>query len=344
MGSEYRRHTRKRLAILAIAVILLAAAFFFNLLSGSSGISPETLCRTVLDPVEATARTRAIVWDMRMPIAAMGVLVGASLGSAGAVMQTILNNPLASPYTLGVSAGASVGASLVMVLGVSSLSILGSFLIPTAAFLFALLCCLGIYLIATRGEFSSSVMVLAGIGMVFFFQAAQSFLQYIASDEALSNIVFWTFGSLSKANWINIAILSVVLLGVFGTFIASSWKLTAMRLGDSKAQAVGVDVTALRKRMFVLISLLTATAVSFVGSIGFVGIVGPHIARMLIGEDQRFFLPLSALAGALMLSVASALSKIIVPGSVFPIGILTSLVGVPFFFALLLGRKRNRTC
>ena len=116
MGSEYRRHTRKRLAILAIAVILLAAAFFFNLLSGSSGISPETLCRTVLDPVEATARTRAIVWDMRMPITAMGVLVGASLGSAGAVMQTILNNPLASPYTLGVSAGASVGASLVMVL------------------------------------------------------------------------------------------------------------------------------------------------------------------------------------------------------------------------------------
>ena len=344
MGSEYRRHTKKRLAILAIAVILLAAAFFFNLLSGSSGISPETMCRTVLDPARASARTRAIVWDMRMPIAAMGVLVGASLGSSGAVMQTILNNPLASPYTLGVSAGASVGASLVMVLGLSSLSILGSFLIPAAAFLFALLCCLGIYLIATRGEFSSSVMVLAGIGMVFFFQAAQSFLQYIASDEALSNIVFWTFGSLSKANWINIAILSVVLLGVFGTFIASSWKLTAMRLGDSKAQAVGVDVTALRKRMFVLISLLTATAVSFVGSIGFVGIVGPHIARMLIGEDQRFFLPLSALAGALMLSVASALSKIIVPGSVFPIGILTSLVGVPFFFALLLGRKRNRTC
>ena len=179
-------------------------------------------------------------------------------------------------------------------------------------------------------------MILAGIGMVFFFQAIQSALQYFASDEALSGIVFWIFGSLSKANWINISIMICVFLVVFIVFLASSWKLTAMRLGDDKARSMGVDVSRLRKVTFILISLLTATAVSFVGSIGFVGIVAPHIARMIIGEDQRFFLPMSACLGAFLLSVASTVSKIILPGVIFPIGIVTSLIGVPFFFFLLL--------
>ena len=161
----------------------------------------------------------------------------------------------------------------------------------------------------------------------------------MASAETLQNITFWTFGSLQKADWVNIPILGGVFAVVFIIFMANAWKLTAMRLGDNRAKSMGVNVDKIRKQMFVLISILTATAVAFVGTIGFIGIVGPHIARMILGEDQRYFMPMSAVCGAIILSLASGISKILVPGAIFPIGIITSLIGVPFYLILLLRKK-----
>ena len=209
-----------------------------------------------------------------------------------------------------------------------------------SAFVFALLACLEIYFISRLKSFTSETMVLTGIGMVFFFQAIQSFLQYAASPEALQGIVFWTFGSLSRANWTNISIILVIFILVFVFVYRKSWMLTAMKLGDSRAKTLGVDVEKLRRQMFVVISILTASAVAFVGSIGFIGIVGPHIARMLVGEDQRFYLPMSAACGAAILTTASVATKLVKPGAVFPIGILTAIIGVPFFFALIIRKKR----
>lgn len=339
MSNEYASFTRKKTIILIIALIIMAGSFFFNLFTGSSGTTPAQMFMTIFNPGSADIKTRAIVWDMRMPIAIMGVLVGAALGVAGAVMQTILNNPLASPYTLGVSAGAGVGASLVMVLGGGGLVILGRFLVPAVAFIFSITACFAIYMISKARQFTPSVMVLAGIGMVFFFQAFQSFLQYMASAETLQNITFWTFGSLQKADWVNLPILGGVFAVVFIIFMFNAWKLTAMRLGDNRAKSMGVNVDRIRKQMFILISILTATAVAFVGTIGFIGIVGPHIARMILGEDQRFFMPMSSVCGAIILSLASGVSKILVPGAIFPIGIITSLIGVPFYLILLLRKK-----
>ena len=339
MSDTYASFTRKKTIILIVALIIMAGAFFFNLFTGSSGTSIGEMFATLFNPGAASVKVRAIVWDMRMPIAIMGVLVGAALGVAGAVMQTILNNPMASPYTLGVSAGAGVGASMVMVLGGGSLVILGKFLVPAVAFIFAIAACMAIYFISKARQFTPSVMVLAGIGMVFFFQALQSFMQYMASAETLQNITFWTFGSLQKADWVNMPILAIVFGIVFIIFMANAWKLTAMRLGDNRAKSMGVNVDRVRKQMFILISILTATAVAFVGTIGFIGIVGPHIARMILGEDQRYFMPMSAVCGAIILSLASGVSKVLVPGAIFPIGIITSLIGVPFYLILLL-RKR----
>ncbi len=227
-----------------------------------------------------------------------------------------------------------------MLTGLGSIAVFGSYLIPVCAFAFAFLACLGIYFISKIKRFTPDTMVLSGIGMVFFFQAIQSFLQYLASPEALKSIVFWTFGSLGKANWTNIPILATVLAAVFVAIYSKVWQLTAMKLGDEKARSLGIDVERLRMTMFVLISLLTATAVAFVGSIGFIGIVGPHIARILLGEDQRYYLPMSGICGAALLSIASVATKLIVPGAVFPIGILTSMIGVPFFFYLIIRKKR----
>lgn len=314
-------------------------SFFLDIMIGSSRLTLSQILQTIFCPSEMDKTSRVIVWQMRLPVAIMGIIVGGALGLAGATMQTILNNPLASPYTLGLSAGAGFGASVALVLGFGSMSILSNVMVPLCAFVFSLAACFGIYFISKVKRFTSGIMVLAGIGMVFFFQAGQSFLQYIATPEELTSLVFWTFGSLTKANWTNVTVVAVVFAAIFLFVFSKSWKLTAMSMGDDRAKSMGVDVERLRMQMFIGLSLLTATAVAFVGSIGFVGIVGPHIARILLGEDQRYFLPMSTICGAAILSIASVASKIVVPGAIFPIGILTSLIGVPVFFALIVKKR-----
>eukprot|EP01035_Chromulina_nebulosa_P013376 gene13376-17771_t len=185
---------------------------------------------------------------------------------------------------------------------------------------------------------SPELLVLAGIACLFLFQALLSLLQFMASPEALQQIVFWLFGSLMRATMAKVGIVAAALTIVVPVLLADAWRLTALTLGDERARALGVRVGPLRIRAFVAVSLLTGAAVAFVGTIGFIGLVAPHIARMLVGEDQRHLLPASAVAGALLLSTASVASKLILPGTVFPIGIVTSLIGVPFFAWLVLAR------
>jgi len=281
----------------------------------------------------------AIVWSLRLPMATMAVAVGAALGLSGAVMQTILNNPLASCYTLGISAAAGFGAALVIALGFG-VPLAQHLAIPLSAFLFAALASAAVLAIGRSGGMTPETMVLAGIALLFLFQALQSLLQYLASPEVLQAIVFWLFGSLLKATWPKTAVVGCVLAVALPLLLADAWRLTALRLGEERARGLGVDVVGLRLRSFVVISVLTASAVSFVGTIGFVGLVAPHLARMLVGEDQRYLLPLSALCGALLLAAASIASKTISPGAVFPIGIVTALFGVPFFLLLVLQRRR----
>jgi iron complex transport system permease protein len=198
-----------------------------------------------------------------------------------------------------------------------------------------------IHVLSHRKGVTTETIVLLGIALVFTFNALQAFLQYLASEQALAAVVFWTMGSLGKATWGKLAITSVVVALMLPLFARRAWQLTALRLGDDKARSLGINVYRLRLETLLAISLLAAVPVAFVGTIGFIGLVGPHIARILIGEDQRFFLPASAITGALMLSATSVVSKSIVPGIIFPIGVITALVGVPFFFALILTSKKR---
>ena len=336
---QYQAHTRKKVVIMLAGLFLCVISLLLDVMTGSSQLSLGEVVRTILRPNDAEKIAKVIVWDMRLPVALMGIVVGAALGLSGAAMQTILNNPLASPYTLGLSAGAGFGASVALILGLGEAILFSNIIVPFCAFIFSLLACMGIYFISKLKRFTSSVMVLSGIGMVFFFEAGQSFLQYLATPEELTSLIFWTFGSLTKANWTNLGVLVVVFIPVFIFIFSKSWMLTAMSMGDERAKSMGINIERLRMQMFLVISLLTATAVAFVGSIGFVGIVGPHVARILLGEDQRFFLPMSAICGAAILSAASLASKVIVPGAIFPIGILTSLIGVPVFFALIIKKR-----
>jgi iron complex transport system permease protein len=182
-------------------------------------------------------------------------------------------------------------------------------------------------------------MILFGIAIFFTFSALLALMQYMASEDQIARIVFWMMGSLGRASWEKIGI-GVLLLGLAIPFsLLRTWPMTALRMGEATAESMGVDVSRLRVEMLICISLLAATAVSFVGTVGFVGLVGPHIARLLVGEDQRFFVPLSALVGALVLSLTSVISKSITPGIIYPIGIITSLIGVPVFISIILGTR-----
>ncbi|QUJ69489.1 iron ABC transporter permease (plasmid) [Photobacterium sp. GJ3] len=324
---------RKRLLWLGLVSLFLTG--LIDISTGSSPLSFGELLQTLLAGPEGTALNTTIVWQLRLPVTLTCFVVGASLGLAGGLMQTLLANPLASPYTLGISAAAGFGAGFALLTGFSVAGIhwLG---IPVAAFVTAGLASLGIWQIGRLQHMNARSLILAGIVVLFFFQALQSLVQYLAAPEVLQQIVFWLFGSLLKANWTSFWVSGLIFICVFLAVIPRVWKLTALSVGDDKAQALGIKTSRLRLEIFLLCSLLTAGAVSFVGTIGFVGLVAPHLARMLVGEDQRFYLPLSALMGALILTAASLVSKLIVPGTIIPIGIVTSLVGVPFLLYFLI--------
>ncbi len=339
---DYLKDAQRKNLFIICMIVLVVFIFFLDLyLTTRYYVTFKEFLQALFQPEQIENYKRLIVRNIQCPIALMGLFCGAAFGLAGAIMQTMLNNPLASPYTLGISAGASVGASLAMILGASSIAVIGTYFIPAMAFVFALVACGAIFLVAKVKQFSAQVLILAGIGLVFFFQAVESLIQTFVDSDALRNIVFWTMGSLERANWTSTPFVIALFAVIFAIVFKKSWVLTTLRLGDTRARSLGVDVMKLRKYLFVLVSLLTAGCVAFVGCIGFIGIVGPHIARMIVGEDQRYLLLASSLIGAIVLELADIASKMITPGAVYSIGMVTAVIGVPFFFSLLLRKKEG---
>jgi len=327
-------------AITATLAATLAGLVLLDVNSGPAGIGPADLVRAILWPDSVPVGTQVIVWNIRLPVAAMALLIGALLGLGGAQMQTILANPLADPFTLGVSSAASVGAALAITLGVSALPVAGPALVTANAFVFAVGASLIVFGLTRLRGVSPETMILFGIALMFASNAVLGLLQYRSSETQLAQIVFWMMGSLTRATPDKLAIAATVLALSVALFWRWRAALTALRMGDDRAASLGVDVVRLRLMAFLLVALIAATSVAFVGVIGFIGLVGPHIARLLVGEDQRWFLPVAMLASAALLSGASIVSRTITPGVIYPIGIITALVGVPFFVALVLGRRR----
>jgi len=264
----YSRSVRTKLFAIAVLAALAAAALLLDIATGPSSISPLTVLKGVFDPSSLTTAQQAIVWQVRLPYALMAMMVGAALALAGAEMQTVLNNPLASPFTLGVSSAASFGASLAIVLGLGSSFIGADWLVPLNAFVFAFGSVLALQALARMKGSGIESIVLFGIALVFAFNALTALVQFLSSAEALQQLVFWTMGSLSRATWSNVAALAVVLVVVTPFSLLSSRALTALRLGEDRAMSFGVDVKRLRFLSLLRVSLLSATAVAFVGAIG----------------------------------------------------------------------------
>lgn len=340
--SLYRSLNARRVALLVAFCVALCVVFVINVATGPAMLGLRDVVRALISPATADPQTVVIVREMRIPIALMALAVGGGLALAGAEMQTILGNPLASPFTLGISAAAAFGASLAIVLGVSVLPHADPLvMIPANAFVFALGSAAVIFAIARARQGAPHTIVLAGIALVFLFDSAMTLLKYVARDDQLQAMTFWSFGSLENATLAQCAIVGVSGAVALCVMLSQAWKLTALTMGDAKARSLGIDTGRLRLGVLITVSFVTAVAVSFVGTIGFIGLVSPHIARGLVGEDQRYFLPASCLTGALMLSVAAVISKLALPGADLPIGIATSLIGVPFLLWLVLSKKHR---
>lgn len=340
-AGRYQARMRWRIGVLALVLLLVGTSFAVDLATGPGDFPLRVVWDVLLHGDADNPGREVAIRDYRLPIAAMAVLIGAMLATAGAQMQTLLDNPLAEPFTLGIASAASFGAAVAIVSG-NPLGLPLYLSTSIMAFLFALATCVCILVLAQMRGLGQQSIVLFGIAVYFVFNALLALMQYNADQNQLQQIVFWMMGSLTRADPPKIAIAAIALALALIISLRLSWQLTALRLGEDSARTMGIAVRRLQVIMLILISLLAGLSVAFVGAVGFVGLVGPHIARLLLGEDQRFFIPLAALIGALMMSVTSIASKSITPGILYPIGMITALIGVPVFISIIFTR-RSRT-
>ena len=329
------RNRNKKLA-LAIFFVLSILCVIADIFIGSQGLTFSQVIHALIHPQTSDIASKIIVWDIRMPMSLMAPLIGGALALAGAQMQTTLNNPLADPYTFGVSAAAGFGASLVITNVIAIPFIPAQYQIALMAFIMCLLTTFLIAAISSMKRISIEGVMLFGIALMFAYDSLLTMMQYLASETQLQTLVFWQMGSLDRGSWAKITILAIVLPIVLLIMMKDAWQLSTLKIGHDRAQAMGINVKRLRIKTLLLVSVITSLAVSFVGAVGFVGLVAPHIARMVLGEDQRYFLPASCLVGAVLLELASIASKSIMPGIILPLTVVMSIIGIPFFVYLII--------
>lgn len=344
-GRDNRSHLA-RLVIVGL-VVLLICVFLFSLASGASDASVWRLVLALsgFAPDQLDALDRIVVFDIRLPRAILGMLIGASLAVSGAVMQGLFRNPLADPGIVGVSAGAGLGAVSFIVLGSTTLApialILGIYAVPLAAFVGGAGTTFLLYRVSTRhGATSVATMLLAGIALGAMAGAFSGILVFWSDDSQLRDLTFWGLGSLAGATWTKILAAGPIIMVVLLCTSLMARNLNAMALGEAPARHLGVPVQRFKNVAILAVAASTGASVAVSGGIGFVGIVVPHLLRLLIGPDHRYLLPASALLGATLLLLADSIARQIVAPAELPIGIVTAAIGAPFFLWILL-RKRS---
>ena len=343
--SGVRRPPGGLLALLFAALLVVAIVLSFGI--GPLKVSPGDVLRIVLaqlglgDASGLNPRDLAVVWNLRIPRALLGALVGASLGLAGAALQGLFGNPLADPGIVGVSHGASVGAVAAIALGATAL---GEWTVPVAAFTGGLAATALIYLLARPGRGTGTVtLLLVGIAVGAGCSVVIGFFTYRASATQLQSLVFWQMGSLGAANWQDFfAALPVFIVGLVG-MLRLATPLDMLALGERQAQHIGLDVKRARAKLIVCSALLVGAAVAFAGVVGFVGLVVPHVVRMLAGPRHRWLLPLAALVGAILIVVADTAARTLDSPAEIPLSLFSMALGAPFFLWLVMSQKPGGT-
>jgi iron complex transport system permease protein len=338
---------KKILVILSIFLaLILTAIVSLSLGAASPGLGEainviisKTFPFLHINPGSSLDQT--IIWTIRLPRIVMAIIAGAGLAAAGAAMQGILRNPLVSSYVLGISSAAGFGAALAIVFGIS-VATMGGYLVIGNAFVFCLLAMIIVYSIARIRGMSSETVILAGVAVGFLFSALLSLIQYISPEQnAVQAIVFWLMGGLYTATWDSILICLPIVGITIILMMFQSWNINIMSMGEEVAVSLGVNSKRVLASNMILETIATASIIAFTGIIGFVDLIAPHIARMLIGNDHRYLIPCSMLLGSLMLLGADTVGRLIIMPTELPVGIVTSLLGVPFFVYLLISKRRR---
>ena len=340
----YRKYLGKKTLFLASIILLL---MLFTIIGMTLGSATKITISDVIRALTGSGEEWKIqvIRNIRLPRVLSAILAGMGLSISGASMQSVLRNPLGSPFTLGISSSAAFGAAFaVIILGAGTVHSSSSdaviinnpYMVTISAFLWCLVCTTTILLLSKFKGPSPETMVLAGIALGSLFSAGLTAMEYIADDIQLASIIFWTFGDLGKSTWRDCGIMFAVIVPVSIYFIKNSWNYNALDSGDETARSLGVNVDRTRTIGMVLASLTTALVVSFFGIIGFVGLVVPHIVRRVIGGNEMFLIPTACVFGGAFLLASDTVARTIVSPLVLPVGILTSFLGAPLFIYLLI--------
>jgi iron complex transport system permease protein len=339
---SYLKYTQRKVFIICLLVLTTVLLGVYAINAGSAELSPTQVLLTLLGKAEE--RLNIIIWNIRLPRVLAAITAGVGLSVAGCVMQNLLRNPLASPFTLGVSQGAAFGAAVAIIaLGAGSthstsadaVIINNPYLVTISAFVGAMVTTLVVLFLAQVRGVTPEAMILAGVALGALFSAATIILQFFASDVQVASVVFWTFGDIGRASWRELEIMAAITGAALLYFMANRWNYNALDGGEETAKGLGVDVERIRLSGMFAASLITAVTVSFLGIIGFIGLVGPHIMRRLIGGDYRFLIPGSGVMGGLLLLASDTFGRTIIAPVVLPVGAITSFMGAPLFLYLL---------
>ncbi|MDR2445110.1 MAG: iron ABC transporter permease [Spirochaetaceae bacterium] len=338
--TEKEKYIKKSALNIYIIITLFVLCFITicaALSTGASGVNIFDVLK-FFSKSETGDLQRRVIFEIRLPRALAAASAGAALALSGLLMQGVFRNPLVSPYTLGVSGGAAAGASFVIIFRshiVNVFPYLENFCVPAGAFAFSMLTMILVYTISSIKAHDSRTLILAGVAIGYLFSALTASMKYFSDVRELPEIVFWTMGSLSGIAPAGIIIIAVCVIIVFITMMRFAWDLNAISLGQEDALSLGVNYTRIKVLSLILSTSTASTAVAFTGVIGFVGLVAPHITRILMGGDYRYSVPGTALTGTLLLLVSDTAARTIIAPAELPVGIITSFIGVPFFIYLL---------
>ncbi len=348
--TEYDIYNAKKISFIALSSVLVLLMAMFALTLGPYSLSLKEVFLALIGQSNDISHTR-VVWNIRMVRIISAIFGGVGLAISGMIMQNILRNPLASPSTLGVSNAASFGAAFAIVAfgsgrisshDGSAVTFTMPYIIAISAFGFSMISTGVIILLTRYRDASPETLVLAGVAMGSLFTAGVTSLRYFAQDEVqLSAIIFWTFGDLGRTGWATAGIIAVASVICTAYFFLNRWNYNAMNGGENVARSLGINTERVRIIGLIVSSMITALIVSFVGIIGFVGLVVPHMARKVIGNDTRFLIPASCVVGALLLLVSDTVARTLISPIVLPVGILTSFLGAPMFIYLILKGRNN---
>ena len=345
MKAQYQSHILRKILFIALCVVFVLIAIVVSINIGAYEISFADVYKTIIDhilgkefePYSKEWYDNEIVWNTRMPRISFAILAGIGLAISGATMQSIMKNPLAEPYTTGVSSGAYFGVAISMVLGFTMLPVLSG----AEAFIFALVPVAVILIILPRSNNSVATIILIGTALSYMFNAFTTLILVSTDADTLANVYRWQVGSFANVHWDDVYVVAaVVIIGTIIIYLLSN-RLNIMMMGDQSAQSLGINVKTLRLACMVIMAIMVAAIVTFSGIIGFIGLICPHIVRLIIGSDNRFVIPAGCAFGAAFLLFADTLSKWLSGLDSVPVGAVCSLMGAPLFLMLLITNRRQ---